>query len=225
MTKLVGRCRAVRIVARLVGIVLELKEVNVLAKEHMQEAFLKLNPMHTIPTLQDDTFVLWESRAIMRYLVDMYAPDHSLYPKDVRMRALINQFLDYDLGTFYRTVADYFYSYLLKGEEKCPKKEAAFQTSLRSLETLLESNPRRFLIGEKMTLADVSLMESLTVPEVRLENGCHHDVDRRLLSYVAILNSVRNKPCRAYWCTITGVRNCTRKCSTARHNLITLTRT
>ncbi|XP_077511841.1 glutathione S-transferase 1-like isoform X4 [Amblyomma americanum] len=158
-------CRAVRIVARLVGIVLELKEVNVLAKEHMQEAFLKLNPMHTIPTLQDDTFVLWESRAIMRYLVDMYAPDHSLYPKDVRMRALINQFLDYDLGTFYRTVADYFYSYLLKGEEKCPKKEAAFQTSLRSLETLLESNPRRFLIGEKMTLADVSLMESLTVPE------------------------------------------------------------
>ncbi|XP_077511842.1 glutathione S-transferase 1-1-like isoform X5 [Amblyomma americanum] len=130
-----------------------------------RQSAVQLNPMHTIPTLQDDTFVLWESRAIMRYLVDMYAPDHSLYPKDVRMRALINQFLDYDLGTFYRTVADYFYSYLLKGEEKCPKKEAAFQTSLRSLETLLESNPRRFLIGEKMTLADVSLMESLTVPE------------------------------------------------------------
>ncbi|KAK8789036.1 hypothetical protein V5799_021189 [Amblyomma americanum] len=60
---------------------------------------------------------------------------------------------------------------------------------------------------------------------VRLENGCHHDVDRRLLSYAAILNSIRNKPCRAYWCTITGVRNCTLKCSTARHNLIALTRT
>ncbi|KAH7958842.1 hypothetical protein HPB49_005692 [Dermacentor silvarum] len=158
-------CRAVRIVARLVGIVLELKDVNVLAKEQMEDSFLKLNPMHTIPTLQDDTFVLWESRAIMRYLVDMYAPDHSLYPKDVRKRALIDQFLDYDLGTFYRTIADYFYSYLLKGEPKCEKKEEAFRNSLRSMEQLLRDKPRRFLTGPQMTLADVALMESLTVPE------------------------------------------------------------
>ncbi|XP_075542921.1 glutathione S-transferase D7-like [Dermacentor variabilis] len=158
-------CRAVRIVARLVGIVLELKDVNVLAKEQMEDYFLKLNPMHTIPTLQDDNFVLWESRAIMRYLVDMYAPDHSLYPKDVRKRALIDQFLDYDLGTFYRTVADYFYSYLLKGEPKCEKKEEAFRSSLRSMEHLLGDKPRRFLTGSQMTLADVALMESLTVPE------------------------------------------------------------
>ncbi|XP_050028635.2 glutathione S-transferase D7-like [Dermacentor andersoni] len=158
-------CRAVRIVARLVGIVLELKDVNVLAKEQMEDSFLKLNPMHTIPTLQDDNFVLWESRAIMRYLVDMYAPDHSLYPKDVRKRALIDQFLDYDLGTFYRTVADYFYSYLLKGEPKCEKKEEAFLNSLGSMEHLLGDKPRRFLTGSQMTLADVALMESLTVPE------------------------------------------------------------
>lgn len=158
-------CRAVRIVARLVGIVLELKDVNVLAKEQMEDSFLKLNPMHTIPTLQDDSFVLWESRAIMRYLVDMYAPDHSLYPKDVRKRALIDQFLDYDLGTFYRTIADYFYSYLLKGEPKCEKKEEAFRNSLRSMEQLLRDKPRRFLTGPQMTLADVALMESLTVPE------------------------------------------------------------
>lgn len=158
-------CRAVRIVARLVGIVLELKDVNVLAKEQMEDSFLKLNPMHTIPTLQDDTFVLWESRAIMRYLVDMYAPDHSLYPKDVRKRALIDQFLDYDLGTFYSTIADYFYSYLLKGEPKCEKKEEAFRKSLRSMEQLLRDKPRRFLTGPQMTLADVALMESLTVPE------------------------------------------------------------
>lgn len=158
-------CRAVRIVARLVGIVLDLKDVNVLAKDQMKESFLKLNPAHTIPTLQDDTFVLWESRAIMRYLVDMYAPNHSLYPKDVRKRALIDQFLDYDLGTFYRAIADYFYSYLLKGEPKSPEKEAAFHRSLHSFEAMLGDNPKRFLTGKEMTLADVSLLVSITVPE------------------------------------------------------------
>ncbi|XP_077535030.1 glutathione S-transferase D7-like [Haemaphysalis longicornis] len=158
-------CRAVRIVARLVGIVLDLKDVNVLAKDQMKESFLKLNPAHTIPTLQDDAFVLWESRAIMRYLVDMYAPNHSLYPKEVRKRALIDQFLDFDLGTFYRTIADYFYSYLLKGEPKSPDKEAAFHRSLHSFEAILGDNPRRFLTGKEMTLADVSLLVSITVPE------------------------------------------------------------
>lgn len=53
------------------------------------------------------------SRAIMRYLVDMYAPNHSLYPKDVKRRALIDQFLDYDLGTLYKNISDYFVGALL----------------------------------------------------------------------------------------------------------------
>lgn len=36
-------CRAVRIVAKLIGIVLELKTLNVLAKEQMAATFLKVS--------------------------------------------------------------------------------------------------------------------------------------------------------------------------------------
>ncbi|XP_042146744.1 glutathione S-transferase D7-like [Ixodes scapularis] len=159
-------CRAVIIVAKLTGLVLELKVVNVLTKDQMKPEFLKMNQAHTIPTLVDDTFVLWESRAIMRYLVDMYAPNHPLYPKDIKKRALIDQLLDFDLGTLYKDISTYFYSYLLKGQPKDNQKEEAMKASFRTFESILGDKSQRYLVGKEKSLADISIMVSLSVPEV-----------------------------------------------------------
>lgn len=46
----------------------------------------------------------------MTYLVSQYATDDSLYPKDVKTRALVDQRMQFDLGTLYRRMADYFVS-------------------------------------------------------------------------------------------------------------------
>lgn len=71
-------------------------------KEQLKEDFIRINPQHTVPTLDDDGFILTESRAIALYLVEKYFPDgHSLYPKDMNQRALINQRLQFDCGTLY----------------------------------------------------------------------------------------------------------------------------
>lgn len=64
-----------------------------------------MNPQHTVPTLDDDGFILSESRAIAIYLIEKYFPDgHSLYPKDAKQRALINQFLQFDCATLYQRI-------------------------------------------------------------------------------------------------------------------------
>jgi glutathione S-transferase len=67
--------------------------------------FFQINPQHTIPTLDDNGFALWESRAILSYLVEKYGKDDSLYPKDVKARAVVNQRLYFDLGTLYQRFA------------------------------------------------------------------------------------------------------------------------
>ncbi len=65
----------------------ELVYVDLQKQEQSQPAFLRMNPNHRVPVLEDGDFYLWESRAIMQYLADK-TPGQSLYPSDVRTRAM-----------------------------------------------------------------------------------------------------------------------------------------
>lgn len=71
------------------------------AKEQLKEDFLAINPQHCIPTIDDDGFKLWESRAIAQYLVDAYGKGSTLYPTDNKAKALVQQRLYFDMGVLY----------------------------------------------------------------------------------------------------------------------------
>jgi glutathione S-transferase len=112
-------CRAVLITAKAIGLNLAEKEIKLLEGENLQPPYLKvklpahphpniflfcfqLNPQHTVPTLvDDDGFTLWDSHAIMVYLVSKYAKNDALYPKDLKKRALIDQRLHFDSGVVF----------------------------------------------------------------------------------------------------------------------------
>ncbi|CAB0036671.1 unnamed protein product [Trichogramma brassicae] len=111
-------CRAVMMLGRYIGVHFNVKTVNVLKGDQFKPSFkkpilkliqsLQLNPQHTIPTIEDNGFVLWESRSIMVYLVMKYAKNDSLYPKDPEKRGLVEQRLYFDMGTLFHNIGSYY---------------------------------------------------------------------------------------------------------------------
>jgi len=57
--------------------------------------FLRINPNGHVPAIDDNGFILYESHAIMRYLVNKYHMDDAWYPADPTDRARIDQLLDW----------------------------------------------------------------------------------------------------------------------------------
>ncbi|XP_013786721.1 glutathione S-transferase 1-like [Limulus polyphemus] len=159
-----GPCRAVRMVAKIIGVDLNLKNVDLMAGEQNKPEFLKMNPQHCVPTIDDDGFILWESRAIIQYLVNKYAPDSSLYPKDPRQRAVVDRLLYFDMGTLFKAQGEYFYPQVFKGQDPDPEKESNYKTALGYLEGNLEKSS--YVAGDKLTLADISIVASLSMMEV-----------------------------------------------------------
>ncbi|KAJ6219730.1 hypothetical protein RDWZM_005542 [Blomia tropicalis] len=88
--------RSVASLAKHLGLEVNIKELNMMAGEHKNPEFLKLNPAHAIPVIVDNGFVLTESRAILQYLANKYASDKSIYPEEAQARAIVDKVLFFD---------------------------------------------------------------------------------------------------------------------------------
>uniref|UniRef100_A0A182IQT9 glutathione transferase n=1 Tax=Anopheles atroparvus TaxID=41427 RepID=A0A182IQT9_ANOAO len=145
------QCRVVLLFAKWLRLDLNLIELDVLKREHYKPEFLKLNPQHCIPTLVDGDVVVWESSAILIYLAEKYGKDDTLYPKDIALRAKVNQRLFYDIGTLLRSVTTYYHPILMGGEGK-PEDFKKVQDAVCVLDRFLREG--RWLAGEHITVAD-----------------------------------------------------------------------
>lgn len=166
-------CHAVMFTAKILGIELDLKFLDLDKKEQFEPAFLKLNPQHTIPTIVDGEFILWDSKAIMIYLVERYGKESSppLYPSDPQAKAVVNQRLFFDMGTLYQRFADLYYPLLFVGAPFDDERFKKLQEAFSFLDGFLENND--YVAGEKLTLADVSIVTTVSVAE-----ACNFDITK-----------------------------------------------
>jgi maleylpyruvate isomerase len=78
----------VRIALNLKGVEYETVTVDLPGAEHREPEFRALNPQATIPTLDDDGTILWQSLAIIDYL-DARFPSPRLIPQEPVARARV----------------------------------------------------------------------------------------------------------------------------------------
>ena len=88
----------VRAVAYELGLTLELVPVDLFRGESRAPAFLAINPNGRCPVLVDGDFVLWESMAILRYLVAKNPGSASLLPSGARAQAEVDRWLAWQLA-------------------------------------------------------------------------------------------------------------------------------
>lgn len=113
-----------------------------------------------MPTLDDQGFVIWDSQAICAYLVDKYAKDDKLYPKDLQLRAKCNQRLFFNAASLFVRVRDLNIPIMTKGCTEIPQDKIDLVVSaLQILEAFLGNDP--FLVGQQLTIADICISQSL----------------------------------------------------------------
>ncbi|XP_051161796.1 glutathione S-transferase 1-like [Leptopilina boulardi] len=154
-------CRGVFLTAAAIGLELEIRETSLQTKDNMTPEYIKMNPQHTIPTLDDNGFILCDSHAIMVYLVQKYAKNDSLYPKDLQTRSIIDQFLHFETGYLFGTMRALARPMYLSGkycvtDEKIDMLNNAYEIFEKYLEG------KKWLVGDSYTLADISCVSTLS---------------------------------------------------------------
>ncbi|XP_052869041.1 glutathione S-transferase 1-like [Anopheles cruzii] len=150
-------CQSVLLVARKLGITLNLKKTNVHDPAE-KDALTKLNPQHTIPTLVDNGHVVWESYAIVLYLVEKYGKDDKLYPKDPKVRSVINQRLFFDIGTLYKNIIAVV-GPIMRKEQPSDELKEKLKQAIDLMELFVSK--RSYAAADHLTVADLCLVGSV----------------------------------------------------------------
>ncbi|KAI7694299.1 hypothetical protein SSS_07737 [Sarcoptes scabiei] len=161
-------CRSVRMLATHLNI--PLREIKLQCYvDTRTEQFRKINPCHTLPVIDDDGFILWESRAIMQYLCNQYAPDSPLYPSDPQERANVDRLLNFDLKTLNHSIMALHYEFLFPSEYSSSRGEKliAVTDGLTLLEIFLIN--KNYVACNHLTIADISILASVTLLEIAVE--------------------------------------------------------
>ena len=75
------------------GIPYNVKLMSFQAGDTRKPEFIAINPRHTVPTIVDDGYTLWESLAILEYLDERYTSGPKLFPGDAKSRARVRRLI------------------------------------------------------------------------------------------------------------------------------------
>lgn len=138
----------------------QMNVIDFAQREHKGEAHLSRQPFGQVPAMEEDGFVLFESRAICRY-VSAKAND-ALTPVTLRDRALMDQWSSVEQSNVSPHAMKFIYHYVFKR----PQEQAVLDAAQAALELAFSalSKPlatQNFLVGDKLSIADIGYVPYL----------------------------------------------------------------
>ncbi|KAJ7486766.1 glutathione S-transferase [Mycena latifolia] len=152
--------------AGIVALVLAEKHIpfeHVLIKkgESKTPEFLAKHPFGQVPVIDDDGFILYESRAICRYLAEKYAEQGTpLIPTTLKDKALFEQAASIEFANFTPPATKVGIEVMYKPRLNLPVDDAILTQGLAELSAKLDVyevilGKQRYLAGNEFTLADL----------------------------------------------------------------------
>ncbi|KAF7349023.1 hypothetical protein MVEN_01423600 [Mycena venus] len=136
----------------------ELVEIDVMNGGHKTPEYLEKQPFGQVPYIEDNGFILYESRAICRYIAAKY-PASGLIPSEPKANALFEQAASVELSNFDPSASKAGLE-ILKIELDWPYEQAVIDEQLPVLDKKLEAynailGKQRYVAGDTLTLADL----------------------------------------------------------------------
>jgi len=143
------------------------KTVDLLKGENKSESYLEINPMGAVPCIVDDGFKLSECMAVLKYLAGKYKVADNWYPKDLKKRAKVDQYLDWHHTGLRKQGVDVFVGRIFTpmfgqpiNEEKLTKDFEAFDKALGTIEKVFLGD-KKFLASEEISIADICCLSEI----------------------------------------------------------------
>lgn len=151
--------------------------------EHLTEDYkTNINRFQKVPVIHDNGFKLSESIAILRYLDGKkeYPGLKEFYPSDIKQRALVDEFLEWQHNNIRACLSIYFQTVwlfpILTGKPPNPRKvetsKARMEGVLDIMENVWLAEGNKFITGDKLTAADLWASAEIEQPTMAGYNPC-----------------------------------------------------
>ena len=123
------------------------------------DEYVAMNPNRVVPTIDDDGFILWESNACVRYLVQKHGSG-SLWPRDAQARADADRWMDWQQTTVGGAITPIFWNLVRTAE---PDRDlAAIEAARLTMIDLMwiidkALADRPYLAGDTFTMGDIPI--------------------------------------------------------------------
>jgi len=154
--------RALWMAMKLSNIPFEEKPVSIKSGDLRTKEFKEINRFQKVPCIVDGDFKLAESVAILRYLDGLGLLSEQLYPKNLKERARVDEYLEWQhLNT--RLNGFMYFQHLLRplfaGKEVIPQRlqtlEGHFQKTLDNIENIWLKSSKYIASDKNLTIADI----------------------------------------------------------------------